>query len=111
MRAKALKEPRVNARFRNAWERQYADHLEAKRVRGEILRWDYEPVKLRLADDTYYIPDFRVVDIDGLEEFHDVKGHKWAKNWVKFKVAAEQHPYKFVLIEKLNGFWNPTEYP
>jgi len=111
VRVKALKEPRVNARFRNAWERQYADHLEAKRVRGEILRWDYEPETLRLADRTTLCPDFRVVLPDGLIEFHEVKGFRREDAMIKIKVAAELHPYKFVLVQKVKGCWQPTEYP
>lgn len=109
--ARALTRSRDFERMRNKWEREYGLHLEAKKQRGEIHDWAYEPERLRLADDTVLIPDFRVIQPDGLVEFHEVKGHRWAKNWIKFKVAAEQHPYRFVLVEKNEGAWQLTEYP
>ena len=98
----------------NSLERAYAQHLEAKRQRGEILRWDREPVKLRLADLTYYTPDFRVIAADGTEEFHETKGFMRDDANVKLKVAAELHPYRFYLVKQLpkksGGGWEITEY-
>lgn len=83
-------------------EERYALILEQRRRVGEIDRWDYEPVKLRLADRTYYAPDFRVILSDGTEEFHEVKPANWDRipnqdmSNVKIKVAAEHHPYVFL---------------
>jgi len=68
--------------------------------------WRYEPLKLRLADLTYYSPDFMVIDKDGVVQFHEVKAQwKGAKTFhseddakVKIKVAAEQFPWFFFRI-------------
>lgn len=95
----------------NRLELAYSQELEQQRLAGLIVRWDFEPCKLRLADRTYYTPDFRVLMADGMEEYHEVKG-TWAgqeHNRVKIKVAAEQHPYLFVAVtraaKKNGGGW------
>ena len=44
----------------NKAEQRYALHLAGLRQAGQIVRYDFEPVKLRLADRTYYTPDFNV---------------------------------------------------
>jgi len=49
----------------NKLESAFSGWLEHERLAGCILRWDFEPEKLRLADRTYYTPDFRVVNHDG----------------------------------------------
>jgi hypothetical protein len=98
---KATAVPRVM----NKTEAAYASYLEGMRVAGHIIRWDYEPEKLRLADLTYYTPDFRVVYPDGAIEFHEVKGFVRDDAMVKLKVAAETHPYRFVMIKRLKGQW------
>jgi hypothetical protein len=77
----------------NKTEQAYSRVLEAMKSKG-----DYESERLRLADNTYYVPDFRVLMADGTIEFHEVKACKASSAFlceddarVKFKVAAEQH--------------------
>lgn len=102
--AKALTTPRVFLSM-NQTERAYADQLELLRRAGQILRWDFEPERLKLADATFYVPDFRVVYPDGRVEFHEVKGYMRDDAAVKIKVAASVHPYTFVLVRKTkHGF-------
>lgn len=101
--AKASK-PTVDAM--NGTERKYADYLEQCRKRGDILRWDFEPVKLRLADSTFYTPDFRVILHDGTEEYHEVKGFWRDDARVKIKVAAEMHPYRFIAVSLVKKQWH-----
>ena len=84
----------------NKLEQAYADHLELRLRAGEIASFDFEPEKFRLADRTYYTPDFRVILPDGLVEFHEVKGHWEDDARVKTKVAAEMHPYTFVGVRR-----------
>ncbi len=92
----------------NRMEREWALVLEARRRAGQIARWDFQPVKLRLADRTFYEPDFRVIALDGTIEMHETKGFMEDDAAVKLKVAAEQHPYRFVLVRKLKGVWSET---
>lgn len=99
IRAKARMVPRSLDRGMNQTESAYADVLRCRQLAGEVIRYDYEPEKLRLADMTWYSPDFRVVMADGLIEFHEVKACKASGDLlceddarVKWKVASEMHP-------------------
>lgn len=94
----------------NKTEARYAGELERRRQAGEIVRWDFQPEKLRLADRTFYEPDFRVVMPDGLIAWHEVKGHWEDDARVKIKVAAELHPYRFIAVhEEGRGRWRMEE--
>jgi hypothetical protein len=84
----------------NGTERAFSVVLETWRLAGEILRWDFEPEKLRLADNTFYTPDFRVITCEERVVFYEVKGSlQYIQDdaMVKIKVAGETHPYKFIL--------------
>lgn len=85
----------------NKQESKFAENLEALRLSGEILSWMYEPLKLKLADRTYYSPDFMVIYPDGLIEFAENKGHWEDDARVKIKCAAEKFPmFRFVAVDK-----------
>ena len=49
----------------NKTEAAYADHLELQRHAGEVLWFKFEPLKFRLADATFYQPDFMLLTKDG----------------------------------------------
>jgi len=86
----------------NKTEREYADYLDLQVAAGLIACWSFEPLKLRLADRTFYEPDFQVQTPAGHLELHEVKGF-WADDArVKIKVAAELHPcYLFKAVRKI----------
>lgn len=94
----------------NKTEKAYADHLELLRKAGEVLWVRFEGLKLRLAESTFYTPDFAVMAADGVMECHEVKGHWTDDARVKIKVAAEQYPFRFVAIKarakKDGGGWS-----
>lgn len=109
---KAIEKPRDADRM-NDTEKAYQTEVLAPLLRqGLIARFDFEPEKLRLADNTYYSPDFRVVAVGGLVAFHEVKGFWRDDARVKIKIAAELHPYKFVAVmvkkiaKKRGGGWS-----
>jgi hypothetical protein len=95
-------------------KRYVAEVLDPQKLSGEVLEWAFEPENLRLADRTFYVPDFRVVKNDGTIEFHEVKGMWEAKARVKIKVAAELHPYRFVAVmvkrKRDGGGWSVEEF-
>lgn len=91
-------------------EADYALVLEARKRLGEIRDFRYEALTLRLGDDCRYTPDFMVMAMDDVIECHECKGHRWAKNMVKLRVAAEQFPFRFILIEREKGAWSLTAY-
>ena len=97
----------------NSLEKRYADHLRCLQLAGEIHCFAYERHNLKLADKTYYKPDFEVMLPDGTIEFHEVKGFMQEDANVKLKVAADQFPqYVFRLVrwDKLTG-WKITALP
>ena len=91
---KAKGRPRRQPGEMTSVEKQMHHELGVKQTLGEIEWFAYEPVKLRLADRTFYTPDFCVMHTDGTIEFREVKGSWKAPHQedsrVKIKVAAEQ---------------------
>lgn len=86
----------------NKQEAEYAQLLDSLVGKGELLYWSYESIKLRLADRTWYTPDFFVISADSLIEFHEFKGGFFRDDArVKIKVAAEEFPmFRFKVIKK-----------
>lgn len=82
----------------NGLETWYAEILEAERLQGKILYWAYEPIKLRLADRTYYTPDFLRMNLDGEVQFIETKAFWEDDARVKIKVAAQTHPFRFFAL-------------
>ena len=95
----------------NTTERKYAEHLELQKSVGLISWWAYQPLKfkLRLADKTYYTPDFMVLRSDELLEIHEVKGFMEDDAAVKLKVAAETFPFPFKLVRWKGKQWEVRE--
>ena len=93
----------------NKSESAYAMHLEGLKASGSVLWWRFEGLKLRLADSTFYTPDFAVMAQDGVIECHEVKGFWQDDARVKIKVASEQYPFRFLAIKarakKAGGGW------
>ena len=89
----------------NKTEQTYDRYLGALKAAGEILWYRFEGIKFRLADSTFYSPDFSVMRADGLLEQHEVKGFWTDDARVKIKVAAEQFPVRFVAVKKKGSGW------
>lgn len=87
---------RLKTGERNKTEAQYETMLEDMRVAGDVLWYRFEGVKLRLADNTFYTPDFAVMLSTGIMEMHEVKGFWTDDARVKIKVAAELYPFRFI---------------
>lgn len=98
----------------NGTEAAYASALEFAKRAGQVLWYAFEAVKLRLADNTFYTPDFVVIRADGTLEIHEVKGHWEDDARVKIKVAAEHFPFKFIAAKpkpkKFGGGWEMEEF-
>lgn len=103
--ARYAKAPRPKDRGMNGTESKYASRLEILRRAGEIRSWAFEQVKIRLADKTFYTPDFLVVTNDGTIEFHETKGFWEDDARVKIKVAAEVFPARFLAARWIKGQW------
>ena len=68
---------------------------------GSVSWYRFEGVKLRLADNTFYTPDYCVMRSDGTMEMHEVKGFWQDDARVKIKVAADMYPLKFIAVKRL----------
>lgn len=117
MNKKILALGRLKTGAMNKTEEAYGRHLETRRMAGDVVWYKFEGVKLRLADNTFYTPDFAVMLESGFMEMHEVKGARAifsddAK--VKVKVAAETYPFPFVVAfpipKSRGGGWEVDRY-
>lgn len=94
----------------NKTEAAYSLHLEQLKIAGDVAWYKFEGVKLRLADSTFYTPDFAVMRANGALEMHEVKGHWQDDARVKIKVAASLYPFEFLAMKpkakKDGGGWD-----
>lgn len=94
----------------NKTEAAYERDLRDAQSLGDITWYRFEGLKLRLADNTFYTPDFAVMSNDNVIECHEVKGFWTDDARVKIKVAAEQYPFRFKAIKakpkKDGGGWS-----
>lgn len=84
----------------NKLEAEYAEYLEARKLAGEVVMWVFDSMKLRLADNTFYTPDFFVQLADDTIEIVETKGFWEDDARVKIKVAASLWPFRFIAIKK-----------
>ena len=105
---------RLKAGQMNKTEQAYAAHLNLLLQAGEIQWFKFEGIKYRLADNTFYTPDFAVINASGEFEAHEVKGYWQDDAKVKIKVAASLYPVRFVAIHKRakkdGGGWQEVDY-
>jgi len=106
----------------NRTEAAYASQLDLLLKAGQIVWYKFEGIKLRLADNTFYTPDFAVLLPDGTFEFHETKALRKQKDGkmkphfeddarVKLKIVAELYPFTFIatwLNETKTG-WDKEE--
>ena len=98
----------------NKTEAAYDAHLALQQHEGAILWRKFEGLKLRLADNTFYTPDFAVMAASGEMECHEVKGFMMDDANVKIKVAAEIYPFRFLVVraaaKRDGGGWKVEEF-
>jgi hypothetical protein len=123
-RANHFKETMINKRFRaagrlpkgvmNSLEIAYSKHLDMLKASGEIVWFKFEGIKFRLANNTFYTPDFNVMRSDGSLEIHETKGFWRDDARVKIKVAASMYPMRFIGItgksKAKGGGWEVEEF-
>ena len=105
----------------NSTEEAYSQHLESRKMAGEILGWWYESITLKLGPDCRFNPDFLVQIADGTLELHDTKARmkKKAKDGsayfkplieddarAKLSVTAGMFPFSvFTAFKGPDGIW------
>lgn len=97
----------------NKTEQAYANYLSKLQAVGGILWHKFEGIKLRLADNTFFSPDFAVMMPNGEIQIKEVKGYMLDDANVKIKVAASIFPFRFFIVrarpKKDGGGWTETE--
>lgn len=94
----------VRKYFRSRWEANYARYLEWLKGMRQIKSWAHEPktfwfegIKRGCVS---YLPDFFVVEIDGKEGYHEVKGWFDARSKTKIARMAKYYPeVKLIVID------------
>lgn len=101
---------RLKTGERNRTEAAYENLLENRLRAGEVAWYRFEGVKLRLADNTFYTPDYAVMLATGLMEMHEVKGFWQDDARAKIKIAADMYPFRFLAVrprpKKNGGGWD-----
>ena len=94
---------RLKTGEKNATEEAFENMLKLRLIAGEIVWYKFEGWKFRLADNTFYTPDFPVMLSNGLLECHEVKGVWTDDARAKIKIAAGMYPIRFYahLMKKL----------
>lgn len=110
---------------RNKTEAAYEAHLELLYKAEQIDGYKFEGIKLKLADNTHFTPDFIVYAEDGVVELHDTKGTtkktrangtKEAVPWIeedaklKLKIVAEQFPFRVFAVFKTADGWTKQQF-
>jgi len=100
-RAKASRLPRGM----NKTETLYAVELDYLQREGAIKRWAFEAVKFRLADRTWYTPDFPIWLHDGRMRLVEVKGPFIREaGRIRFRVARELYPeHEWLMVQRGKG--------
>ena len=98
----------------NKTEQAYANCLERDKQAGKVLWYKFEGMKFRLADNTFYTPDFVVLAADGVLQAHEVKGFWQDDARAKIKIAADMYPIQFFAFrprpKKDGGGWEIEEF-
>jgi hypothetical protein len=103
--------PHVAGQMNKTEEAYYNEIIKPRLLTGEYVWADFEAIKFRLADKTFYTPDFMVVTKDGELECHEVKGFWEDDARAKWKVAAEKFFWiKFLAITYKKKVWSVEEY-
>lgn len=98
----------------NKTEQAYAALLEQRRLENHVAWFKFEGMKFRLADNTFYTPDFMVMLVDGRLQAHEVKGFWQDDARAKIKIAADMYPVEFIAVrpraKKDGGGWEREEF-
>lgn len=83
--------------FRSSWEANYARYLNYQLSLKTIAKWEFEPETFIFTGETRgaisYLPDFKIFNIDGTIEYHEIKGWMDAKSKSKLKKMTKFYPH------------------
>jgi len=84
------------AYYRSKWEANYARYLEILRKQNIIQSWEHEPKTFWFESikrgTRSYLPDFKIINLDGTHYWVEVKGFMDAKSKTKIKRFRKYYP-------------------
>lgn len=93
--------------FRSRWESNYAMYLNYLKINGIIYDWQHEPQIFIFNTNekgmTSYLPDFKVIHLDNLIEYHEMKGWMDSRSVKKIELMSTQYPD--VKLKILDSKW------
>lgn len=100
--------------FRSKTETYYAARLEAQKHIGQIIGWDYESDRLKLADsirggkdktrDSWFRTDFTVYHAGGFVSWDEVKGGWMTEaGRLRFRWLCERYPVRWLRLWRYEG--------
>jgi hypothetical protein len=97
----------TNVRKKSTAELAMERQLDFMKAAGQIVSWEYEPIRLRIGDGAWYKPDFMVELPNKRIRLIETKGKfKWAAAIVRFKAAKKQYPmFEFEMWEWSENQW------
>lgn len=88
---------------RSSWEANYARYLIWLQSLNEITSWEYEPETFEFPvkrGSKFYTPDFKITNLDGTIEYHEVKGWMDKTSATKIKRMGVHYPkLKLIVID------------
>ena len=103
----------VAGRMNRLEQRFLTEIVEPWEASGDVKYWHFEAVNLRLADKTWWKPDFWVVLANGKQLAAEVKGHWEDDARVKIKLAAEIYPWLHIqawMWDRKAKEWNREDF-
>jgi uncharacterized protein DUF1064 len=106
-RAERQRLPTTNAVGQNKTEAAWSRHLADLKANGSIRDYWWEPIKLRLAGNTSYRPDFLVWRLDGTIAICEIKGFMREDSAAKIKMCPEKFPWlEFFVVFRKRQTWD-----
>lgn len=94
--------------FRSAWEANYARYLEQLKTFNQIQGWEHEPQTFWFEEIKRgvrsYLPDFKVIRLDGTHFWVEVKGYYDSKSLTKIKRFRKYYPNEELRLIDKNWF-------
>lgn len=95
---------------KSSWEAKYARYLEWIKSIGKITDWQYEPsvfwFRKTKSGVRSYLPDFKVILLNGDHEWHEVKGWMDQKSRSKIDRMNRYYPSERLLVIGADWFKN-----
>lgn len=88
--------------FRSDWEYKFALHLQSIKQFGAIQDWEHEPQTFWFNEirrgTRSYLPDFKVINLNGTHYWVEVKGYLDAKSRTKIRRFRKYYPDESLIV-------------